>query len=202
LTPNHCPTETPFMLYLHLHWQGTDNFPTPLTLFCALLPNIVTDGVENCGYQLLFKMFSHLFGKRYVAPASSTAPTNGTFYAFDQTNLTASGNSVADFMDSKGYLYVPARCQVAGNTCKLHIALHGCLSSIYNEYVCIIYIFQESIIKQCILTIHEYFWCTQRPVQLLRHKCRISSSRRRQWRCNSFSASGRGSIFFNNHSNE
>jgi len=113
--------------------QGTDNFPTPSTLLCALLPNIITDGVENCGYELVFNMFSHLFGTSYVAPNSSTQAPTGTFSAFDQTTLTVSGNNVADFMDSVGYLYVPSRCNVAGNTCKIHIALHGCLGSVYNE---------------------------------------------------------------------
>jgi hypothetical protein len=77
-------------------------------------------------------MFSHLLSS-YQAPASSTVKPTGTFSAFDQTTLTVSGSSQLDFMDNVGFLYVPARCQVVGNTCKIHIALHGCASSIYNE---------------------------------------------------------------------
>jgi hypothetical protein len=93
----------------------------------------VTDGIENCGYMLVFNMFAHLYGANYKAPASSTVTPTGKFFAFDQTKLTVSGNYEEDFMDSVGYIYIPAKCAVAGNTCKIHIALHGCASNVYNK---------------------------------------------------------------------
>jgi hypothetical protein len=49
------------------------------------------------------------------------------YFSFDQASFI-SGTPSAASMDSTGYLYIPTSCQ-NGETCKLHIALHGCEQS-------------------------------------------------------------------------
>jgi Fibronectin type III domain len=48
----------------------------------------------------------------------------GSLVQFDQTEFIASGHG----MDTSGWLFVPAAC-AAGQQCRLHVALHGCLQS-------------------------------------------------------------------------
>lgn len=58
----------------------------------------------------------------YGSLQPETTPLDASFLAFDQS-LYAQG---APGMDEVGYLYAPAACRTGGETCRLHIALHGC----------------------------------------------------------------------------
>ncbi|MEA2663865.1 MAG: hypothetical protein QOI11_809, partial [Candidatus Eremiobacteraeota bacterium] len=65
--------------------------------------------------------------------AKNTGTLGGSLIQFDQTEF---GSSAA-MMDSSGYVYVPAAC-AAGQTCRLVLALHGCLqtqSSIGTKFI-------------------------------------------------------------------
>ena len=54
--------------------------------------------------------------------ARNDGTLGGSLVQFDQTEFVPSG----DGMDTAGWLYVPAHC-AAGQQCRLHVALHGCL---------------------------------------------------------------------------
>jgi poly(3-hydroxybutyrate) depolymerase len=65
--------------------------------------------------------------------AKNTGTLGGSLIQFDQTEF---GSSTA-MMDSSGYVYVPAACS-SGQTCRLIVALHGCLqtqSSIGTKFI-------------------------------------------------------------------
>lgn len=84
--------------------------------------------ISNCGYDGAGEVLKWMYGN--LSPRSSSA--QGTFVTFDQT-----GKYGASGMAQSGSLYVPKACQNGQKTCKLHVALHGCLqtmSNIGNKY--------------------------------------------------------------------
>jgi poly(3-hydroxybutyrate) depolymerase len=62
-----------------------------------------------------------ILGQLYGALASPVAPRDAGLLTFDQALYTEG----AAGMDDEAFAYVPAAC-AAGETCRLHIALHGC----------------------------------------------------------------------------
>jgi hypothetical protein len=54
--------------------------------------------------------------------ARNDGTLGGSLVRFDQTEFIAAGHG----MDAAGWLYVPTHC-AAGQQCRLHVALHGCL---------------------------------------------------------------------------
>jgi hypothetical protein len=54
--------------------------------------------------------------------ARNDGSLGGSLVQFNQTEFIAAGEG----MDATGWLYVPAHC-AAGQQCRLHVALHGCL---------------------------------------------------------------------------
>ncbi|KAG4068566.1 hypothetical protein HA402_004907 [Bradysia odoriphaga] len=110
------------------HGVPTDNYGSACYVF-----NIIDDGLNNCGIESIFEMFAHLYGKDYKKPASSSTPYTGTMYNFDQSPFTPSGNAATDFMNYYGGIYIPLACDNVEATCKLHVAFHGCLQTIYSN---------------------------------------------------------------------
>ena len=76
--------------------------------------------VDDCNFDLAGALLQQLYGT--LAPRNAGA-LSGNFVQFDQTAFV-SGHGMA----STGWLYVPADC-AAGATCRLHVALHGCLQN-------------------------------------------------------------------------
>jgi hypothetical protein len=71
----------------------------------------------NCGFDLAGELLSHLYdGLRKPAEAKSE-----NLYAFDQTPFIG----IFSAMALVGHIYVPSACQ-NGESCKIHVALHGC----------------------------------------------------------------------------
>lgn len=77
--------------------------------------------ISNCGFDgagaVLKQMYGSLTARNNGSPAGSTV-------SFDQTDSYGSSG-----MGTTGYLYVPKACQSGSTSCKLHVALHGCLQS-------------------------------------------------------------------------
>lgn len=77
--------------------------------------------IANCGYDGAKAVLSAFYGP---LNARNDAPAAGNYIQFDQTPYIASNPG----MSTTGWLYVPANC-ASGATCKLHVALHGCLQN-------------------------------------------------------------------------
>jgi len=76
--------------------------------------------VDDCNFDLAGAILGQLYGP--LNPRNNGALT-GDFVAFDQTAFV-SGHGMA----ATGWLYVPAAC-AAGESCRLHVAFHGCLQN-------------------------------------------------------------------------
>jgi hypothetical protein len=74
--------------------------------------------ISNCGYDGAQALLSHLYG---TLNARNNTPAAANYRTFDQT-LYGSNPGMA----TTGWVYVPANC-AAGASCRLHVALHGCL---------------------------------------------------------------------------
>ncbi len=76
---------------------------------------------DGKGYDQAGALLQHIYGP--LAPPTEQA--TGKIIAFDQRAYAAKDSSMAD----TGYLYVPQACQDTGSSCKIHVALHGCVQS-------------------------------------------------------------------------
>jgi poly(3-hydroxybutyrate) depolymerase len=74
--------------------------------------------VANCGYDGAKAVLSHFYGS---LNARNNTPAAGNYVEFEQTEFTTNLG-----MARTGWLYVPAECAGGANTCRLHVALHGC----------------------------------------------------------------------------
>ena len=86
-----------------------------------------TPYINNCGDNPEQAMLGHLFGG-VSAPASAL---NGRLIQFGQNTYAPGGSASAISMGANGFAYVPASCP-GGASCKLMVALHGCLQSYEN----------------------------------------------------------------------
>jgi poly(3-hydroxybutyrate) depolymerase len=77
--------------------------------------------ISNCGYDGAKAVLEHLYGP---LAARNNAPAAANYRQFDQTLYSAGNPGMA----ASGWVYVPASC-AAGASCRLHVALHGCLQS-------------------------------------------------------------------------
>ena len=75
----------------------------------------------NCGFDGAGEILSKLFADTPVPVAAAQA--DGELRSFDQKAYLPEGKDA--MLADKGYVYVPKVC-AAGETCALHIALHGC----------------------------------------------------------------------------
>jgi hypothetical protein len=81
--------------------------------------------INNCGNDPEGQMLTHWFGS--VSPPNNGTLT-GTLSQFSQSGYVPGGNPAGISMGATGLLYTPATC-AAGTSCKLVVALHGCLAS-------------------------------------------------------------------------
>ena len=79
-----------------------------------------TPYVNDCNFDLAGAILQQLYG---TLNARNAGALSGDFVQFDQTAFVK-GHGMA----TTGWLYVPASC-AAGETCRLHVALHGCLQN-------------------------------------------------------------------------
>ncbi|WP_327037870.1 PHB depolymerase family esterase [Micromonospora maris] len=79
--------------------------------------------LNDCGTDPQNAFLRKLFGS--VQPPN-TGPLGGTLVRFSQNTFAPGGRAGAASMDANGFAYVPASC-AAGSTCRLLVALHGCL---------------------------------------------------------------------------
>jgi Esterase PHB depolymerase len=79
----------------------------------------VSPYISNCNFDGAGAALQWIYG---TLNQRNNGTLGGSLVRFDQTEFVAAGHG----MDSSGWLYVPADC-AAGKTCRLHVALHGCL---------------------------------------------------------------------------
>ena len=77
--------------------------------------------ISNCGFDGAKAVLQHVYGP---LNARNNAPAAANYRQFDQTLYSAGNPGMA----ASGWVYVPASC-ASGASCKLHVALHGCLQS-------------------------------------------------------------------------
>ncbi len=79
--------------------------------------------INDCDFDLAGAMLAHLYG---TLSARNAGTLGGRFVEYDQTPFVTNHG-----MAATGWAYVPANCE-AGATCRLHVALHGCLQNTAN----------------------------------------------------------------------
>jgi chitodextrinase len=77
--------------------------------------------VSNCGFDGAGAILEHMYGP--LQPRNNGV-LNGKFIEFEQSEFLSNPRSVG--MSNTGWAFVPKSCS-DGQTCKLHIAYHGCL---------------------------------------------------------------------------
>jgi len=77
--------------------------------------------IANCGFDGAKAAFTRFYGTLHPR---NDAPAAANYIEFDQTAFTSNPG-----MAPTGWIYVPASC-AAGATCRLHVALHGCLQNV------------------------------------------------------------------------
>lgn len=77
--------------------------------------------ISNCSYDGAGAVLKWMYG---TLNSRNTGTLGGSVLSFDQSSYLSTSYAMA----STGYLYVPANC-AAGQACKLHVALHGCVQN-------------------------------------------------------------------------
>ncbi|CAF3273580.1 unnamed protein product [Rotaria socialis] len=88
--------------------------------------------ISNCGFDGARAILEHIYGP--LKPRNNGALT-GKFIEFNQDEFIASAR--ANGMSTTAWVYVPKSCS-DGDTCRLHLAYHGCLQGyekISDKYV-------------------------------------------------------------------
>ena len=78
--------------------------------------------INNCGFDTAGQLFETLYGQ-LNARNHDSSKLSGSLLEFDQTAFV-SGHG----MGSSGWVYIPKSC-TEGKTCRLHVALHGCVQN-------------------------------------------------------------------------
>jgi hypothetical protein len=77
--------------------------------------------ISNCAFDGAGTVLTQMYG---TLAARNAGTLSGSVVSFDQTGVYG-----ADGMGTTGYLYVPRACASGTTSCKVHVALHGCLQS-------------------------------------------------------------------------
>lgn len=85
--------------------------------------------IGRCNYDAAYEILNHIYGN-LTRPSESTA-LKGDFYQFEQGEFFPASSPEDSSMGDLGFVYVPSGCISGNNTCKLHMALHGCLQGKY-----------------------------------------------------------------------
>ena len=80
--------------------------------------------INDCDYDQAGAILTQIYG---ALEPKAAAPTGETIL-FDQRDFVPEGRTVVNGLNETGALYVPAAC-AAGETCALHVVLHGCQQS-------------------------------------------------------------------------
>jgi hypothetical protein len=80
----------------------------------------VSPWIGSCSYDGAGKALAQIYGT--LVPPSST--TGGTIVELSQASFIA--DPASHSLGDTAYVYVPASC-AAGETCRIHVAFHGCL---------------------------------------------------------------------------
>jgi len=90
--------------------------------------------INNCNYNAARAMLTHIYGP--MKPGVPMIERNLMLInqsRFLPPHVTAKSAS----LDARAYVYIPTRCQTPTASCPVHVALHGCLTSIsfgsYND---------------------------------------------------------------------
>jgi len=78
--------------------------------------------INNCNYDGAKAILETLYGP--LKQASGNPPA-GELKTFDQTEFGSANAKMLDY----GNLYIPAECKDPKTSCRLHVALHGCLQA-------------------------------------------------------------------------
>ncbi|MEC5215884.1 poly(3-hydroxybutyrate) depolymerase [Actimicrobium sp. GrIS 1.19] len=82
--------------------------------------------INNCNLDTAGDMLKWMYGP---LNAKNAAALTGSFINFDQRAFWGNADPTNHGMANDGWAYVPASC-AAGQSCKLHVALHGCLQNV------------------------------------------------------------------------
>ena len=82
--------------------------------------------VNNCNFDTAGEILKWIYG---TLNQKNVSTLGGSFINFDQAAFWGNGNPTLHGMASSGYAYVPNAC-AAGQSCKLHVAFHGCLQNV------------------------------------------------------------------------
>jgi poly(3-hydroxybutyrate) depolymerase len=89
----------------------------------ATCDNVAAPFLNNCSFDLSGALLQHLYGPLL---AKKTGALDGALVEFEQAPFEA-----AHGMGTIGYAFVPKAC-ATGQSCRLHVALHGCKQSATN----------------------------------------------------------------------
>jgi hypothetical protein len=85
-----------------------------------------TPFINDCRYDQAGEVLQAIYGP-LQPPAAHAA---GRIVVFDQTEFAPGKAVAANGLLDRGYLFVPKACEPgAGQLCRLHVVLHGCLQS-------------------------------------------------------------------------
>jgi hypothetical protein len=90
--------------------------------------------VIECGFDAADLLLRHLHPQGFNEPTDDQH-RDGTLIAFDQTEFFNPGDEKAS-LHRVGYVYLPKRC--ASESCRVHIAFHGCrqnLDSVHDDFI-------------------------------------------------------------------
>jgi poly(3-hydroxybutyrate) depolymerase len=82
--------------------------------------------INNCNFDTAGAMLKWIYGS---LNAKNTGTLGGSFVNFNQRHYWGNGDPTNHGMANDGWAYVPANC-AAGQTCKLHVAFHGCKQNV------------------------------------------------------------------------
>ena len=82
--------------------------------------------LNNCGTDPENSLIGKLFGSVH---APNTGPLTGTLVRFDQNREAVTDSAASLSLSDDGFAYVPTSC-AAGQSCRLMVALHGCLQGV------------------------------------------------------------------------
>jgi len=80
--------------------------------------------IGQCGFDGAYEILNHIYGN--LRRPTGNTPLPGDFYQYGQSEFFYVSLPSVSSMDTIGYVYVPSGCMYNQNSCKLHVALHGC----------------------------------------------------------------------------
>ena len=81
--------------------------------------------INDCGYDQSGALLRHIYGD--LRPKAETL--GGSLITYPQAEFAPAGEAAVHGLGDHGLAYVPAAC-AAGETCALHVVLHGCRQSV------------------------------------------------------------------------